>query len=189
MKALERLEKKKAVKKIHRALKEGEKLKVTALWFLKDTFTPRGNWEHLNSCAELFVSLFPIIEKWDWEVQGKFRPDRIAAIGGKKFYFEVDRGTEKSADILKKLNAYVEHWRETKEEFSVVFTVEDYQDPFGKMRTSARVRGNMIFDLFDQRGLPGNYYVAFHSTLSQNPFASMVSRFKQFSLKEVLTAV
>ena len=183
MKALERLEDKKEIKKIFRGMGE------SALWFLKDAPVPRGNFKHLNSCSDLFVSLFPMIESWEWERQGKNRPDRIAILGGNKVYFEIDRGTEKYDDISRKLDAYVSHYKETKEDFIVIFTVEDYADPFGKVRTSAKTRGAGILERFTERKLPGNFYVCRHEQIAQDPSAPLVSRFQKTALKELLKPV
>ncbi len=149
---------------------------------LKDSPVPKGNFEHLTSCADLFTSLFPLLEGWEWELQGKFRPDRIAYIKGNKIYFEIDRGTEDYGRIEEKLQRYIDYYRETRETYFVVFTVQDYLDPFGKMRTSAKERGRRIIDCFDAKNLPGNFMVGMHDQLVRDPDSYVVSRFDKHTL-------
>jgi len=164
----------------------------------KDTFVPRGKDKlaHSRSCADLFVSLFNHVDDWQWEVEIKisngkkdkvFRPDRTVIFKGKKFYFEIDRSTEPPSKILGKLDNYVKHYHETKEEFYVVFTVQDYRSAFGKMRTSADKRIKVIGKLFDQRRLADNFFVLFHDDIVKAPFkVEFYSRFGKSILSQLV---
>jgi hypothetical protein len=134
----------------------------------------------------LFCALFPYQQAWECETQNKyFRFDRKAQLFGKTIYFEVERGTQGPEKLREKLDRYVKHFRETREKFYVLFTVQDYQpNPFEKVKISAKEKGFELFRLFDEMELPGNYLVCYHESLIKYPLKTeVVSRFGKNTLE------
>ncbi len=84
-------------------------------------------YEHEKQCAEVFVSLALTETLYDWQPHKRISkgiiPDRMARFENRTIYFEIERGTQDK--IVQKTESYRKHWRETKEDFSVLFLVKD----------------------------------------------------------------
>src|SRR5438046_968861 len=87
MKALNRMEKQKLVRKKPRALGE------SYFWYLPGTSAPnKFSYEHDEACGDLYVALRPQLQEWRHEEQSKgLRYDRKGKLFDTDFYFEVDR--------------------------------------------------------------------------------------------------
>jgi hypothetical protein len=75
----------------------------------------------------VFVSLALTERLHDWQPHKRISegiiPDRAARFEYRVFYFEIERGTQDK--VTHKTENYRNFWRETKEEFSVLFLVKD----------------------------------------------------------------
>jgi hypothetical protein len=84
-------------------------------------------YEHEKECAEVFVSLALTKNLYGWQshkrISKSIIPDRIANLKNSIYYFEIERGTQDK--IAQKTENYRRFWRETNEEFSVLFLVKD----------------------------------------------------------------
>lgn len=78
-------------------------------------------------CAEVFVALALTGKLYGWQSHKRISkgiiPDRIANIENHLFYLEIERGTQDK--IAQKTENYRRYWRETNEEFSVLYLVKD----------------------------------------------------------------
>jgi len=96
------------------------------------------SYEHEVAGADLFVHYYPYLEAWSFEpilfydplTKKNVRADRGMKLGGKTFFFEVDRDTENLSVIEKKIENYITYSRETNERFHVIFdvVVDDFDD-------------------------------------------------------------
>ncbi len=84
-------------------------------------------YEHEKACAEVFVSLALTKKLYGWESHKRISkttiPDRIANLERRIFYLEIERGTQDK--IVHKTENYRTFFRETGEEFGVLFLVKD----------------------------------------------------------------
>lgn len=84
-------------------------------------------YEHEKACAEVFVSLALTARLYDWQAHRRISkgiiPDRLADFGNRIFYLEIERGTQDK--IVLKTENYRRFWRETNEDFYVLFLVKD----------------------------------------------------------------
>lgn len=78
-------------------------------------------------CAEVFVSLALTERLYGWQSHKRISkgiiPDRIANLENRIFYLEIERGTQDK--INQKTENYRQFWRETNEEFHVLYLVKD----------------------------------------------------------------
>lgn len=101
-------------------------------WFmLVGTDMSNKSYPHEVAGADLFVKYYPYMEAWSYEpilfydplTKKNVRADRGMKLGGKTFYFEVDRDTENIGIIQKKIDQYIQYARETGERFHVIFDI------------------------------------------------------------------
>lgn len=100
-------------------------------------------------------------------------PDRIANIENKIFYLEIERGTQDK--IIQKTDNYRLFWRETKEDFRVLFLVKDekaLEDSVRKLETI---------------NAPDHYLVGVFSEFTDDPLnAILTGTQRSISLSELL---
>jgi len=86
-------------------------------------------YEHEKECADVFVSMVLAELVSDWHQHRKLStgiiPDRTAEIDDFTLHIENERGTQGTAKVIKKLEKYKQYWRETGEQFQVLFLVKD----------------------------------------------------------------
>ncbi len=169
-------------------------------WFLKGTPQPNTiTYHHDFSCAELYIALEPYLDdcddNWQCEKQNKtkgkqFRYDRRAVMFGETIYFEVETGSQENLGrktakkIEDKLHGYIEHYQETREDFCVVFTVQDYiRNKLRETVTPAKIVGKKIDEILAESRLPDRYLIAYHSELISDPMtARLVGRKAMYTL-------
>lgn len=118
-----------------------------------------NKYTHEKLCTDVFVALAITGVLEDWKAHTKIAngviPDRTAKIGGETYFFEIERGTQNA--IAQKLWAYQQHYRQSKEDFRVIFLVMDQ---------SQIDAGQKILDK-----ATNHYSIILHSDFCQNPFA------------------
>jgi Replication-relaxation len=85
-------------------------------------------YDHQIARGNVFVSLALTGKLLEWESEPKlkrFRPDALARISETNIYIEVERGNQNRAKIIRKIENYLNYYRETKEPFHVIFIVPD----------------------------------------------------------------
>lgn len=85
-------------------------------------------YEHEIIRGDAFVSaaLSGHLLEWEWEpVVKKFVPDVLARFSDPIIYIEVERGKQNKAKLIKKIENYLNLFRETRETFYVLFIVAD----------------------------------------------------------------
>ena len=101
-----------------------------------------------------------------------FIPDRTLETEIGLFYIEHERGTHTPATIRQKLKNYIRYFRETGEQFYLLFTVLDEEAVEDMVK------------LFDDMNCPSHYFAAVFSDVVNDPLdALLTSRFttKNFS--------
>ena len=134
-------------------------------------------YEHEKQCAEVFVSLTLTGKLYGWQSHKRISkgiiPDRIARFENRIFYLEIERGTQDK--IIQKTDSYRKFWRETKDEFSVLFLVRDekaLEDAVNK---------------FESAGASGHYFVGVFSEFAGDPLnAILTSSIRSVSLQNLL---
>jgi hypothetical protein len=99
-------------------------------------------YQHEKECAEVFVSLILADAVSDWHQHKKLStgiiPDRTVEIDDFTLHIENERGTQGYAKVIKKLEKYKDYWRETREDFQVLFLVKD-PESFTQLFNEVRV--------------------------------------------------
>jgi hypothetical protein len=127
-----------------------------------------------RDCAEVFVSLALTDRLLNWEGEGTqkkgFRHDRKFELGD-TWYLEVEKGNQAIQKLRVKLSQYVSHYRETKEPFHVLFTVQDEPSI------------EQLIYLFEGFKLGSHYAAVVFEEFVRDPLnASLTTRFDTFSL-------
>jgi len=101
-------------------------------WFMliSQKISNKSYW-HEHAGADLFVKYYRHLEAWSYEpilfydpaTKKNVRADRGMKLGGKTYFFEVDRDTENIGEIRKKIDNYIQYGYETNERFHVIFDV------------------------------------------------------------------
>lgn len=109
-------------------------------------------YEHEKECAEVFVSMILAGCVSEWHQHKRLGtgiiPDRTVEVDGMVLHIENERGTQGAAKVMRKLERYRNHWRETQDEFQVLFLVKD--DPKGFTELFKEVRVPYFAAAFDQ---------------------------------------
>lgn len=134
-------------------------------------------YEHERLCAEVFVSLTLTGKLYGWQLHKRISKgiisDRIARFESKLFYLEIERGTQDK--IVQKTETYRKFWRETKEDFSVLFLVNDektLEDSVNKL---------------EETEASSHYFVGVFAEFTDDPMnAILTSPFKSVSLQNLL---
>ena len=183
-KSLQRLEKENLLHSKHYGLGKEK------LWQLakhpvieKLGYTPPKNeihglfYDHELIAGDLFVALARTGYLLDWQSEtqlNKFRPDCMAMLSDQPIYFEIERGNQNRAKLIKKVQNYFNYFRETRQMFHTIFVVpDDLHD--------------QILDIFRELNAPPAYGVT-----RINPFigdvlnAEILSRSSSLTLSHLL---
>ena len=125
----------------------------------------------------MFVALALTGKLYGWQAHKRISkgiiPDRIANLQSNKYYLEIERGTQDK--IASKTENYRRYFRETNEEFSVLFLVKDEKT----LEDSVRKLG--------ETGASGHYLVGVFSEFTEDPLnAILTNSFKSTSLSDSL---
>jgi hypothetical protein len=134
-------------------------------------------YEHEKECAEVFVALALTGKLYGWKAHKRISkgiiPDRTANLQNNKYYIEVERGTQDK--IASKTENYRRYFRETNEEFNVLYLVKDektLEDSVAKL---------------EETGASGHYLVSVFSEFTSDPLnAILTNSFKSTSLSDSL---
>lgn len=114
---------------------------------------------------------------YDWQSHKRiFKsiiPDRIATLQSQIFYLEIERGTQDK--IAQKTESYRQFWRETNEDFRVLYLVKNEKtlaDAVGKLEAA---------------GAPNHYLVGVIAEFTSDPLtAILTSSLKSASLLDLV---
>lgn len=116
-------------------------------------------YEHEKECAEVFVSLALTGRLHGWQAHKRISkgiiPDRIAAFSDRKYFLEIERGTQDK--IPSKTENYRRYFRETGEEFNVLFLVKDEKTLEESVKKLERMNAS------------GHYLVGVFSEFTEDP--------------------
>lgn len=132
--------------------------------------------EHENNLGNLFVSLIlaDVVVSWTMHKRlGKdFIPDRTFEAETGIIYIEHETGSQNISVWREKIFNYLKHFRETGEQFHLLFTMADNDSVISIVR------------LFEELNCSSHYYAAVHQDLVNDPLNALVTnRFttKKFS--------
>ncbi len=84
-----------------------------------------NRYKHERICAEVFTLLFPRLQGWGAKsLSAKVRPDRWFKMNDNLYYLEVECGNQKDKILAQKVDNYKAYFRETREDFKVLFVME-----------------------------------------------------------------
>jgi hypothetical protein len=134
-------------------------------------------YDHEIITGDIFVSLAKTgyLLEWESETQtGKFRPDAMAKISDSTIYFEVERGNQNRAKLIKKIQNYLTLHRETKELFHLLFVVPaDLQ--------------SLLLSVFEELNTPQMYLVTvIEPFITDILDAQLLSRTESCTLSDLL---
>lgn len=114
---------------------------------------------------------------YDWQAHKRISkgiiPDRIANIENKIFYLEIERGTQDK--VAQKTENYRRFWRETKEDFRVLFLVKDEKALEDSVRKLEAIN------------VPDYYLVGVFSEFTNEPLnAILTGTHRSISLSELI---
>lgn len=134
-------------------------------------------YEHEKECAEVFVALALSGKLHGWEAHKRISkgiiPDRIAHLPNGTYYLEIERGTQDK--IASKTENYRKYWRETNEQFQVLYLVKDEKTLEDSVRKLEEINAS------------GHYLVGVFSEFKEDPMnAILTSSYKSNSLLSLL---
>jgi hypothetical protein len=115
-----------------------------------------SRYKHERECADVFVSLVLTGQLFRWEEHKRLNrqivPDRVFKLGKNLYYLENERGSKIKVRVKEKIENYTQYFRETKNEFNVLFLVkdekalEDLLQVFEEMKTRSHYQAAVLSD-------------------------------------------
>lgn len=118
------------------------------------------------------LTLTGLLESWQGTntVAKKFRPDRTFRVG-RKFYLEMETGSQKADKLRPKVERYLSYRHETKDEFHSLWLGQ----------TDAHIE--LILKVFDEFNTSPHYLVGVVSEFTAAPLSAVLfSRFEETTL-------